>query len=431
MDAEKVNILIFPGGSEIALEINRALKFSKFCNLFAASSDHDHTDFVYANPTTYLPYIDSPNFIDELNKVIFKHKINMIFPAHDTACYIMSKNADKIKAQVLVSEFRTCDICRHKSKTYKFISNEKFIPKYYNNINEITDFPVFLKPDTGQGSKNVHIAKTIEETRTIINKRNEKYVICEYLNGEEYTIDCFTDKNGSLRVCKPRTRDRTKAGISVKSTLITDNDEFLPIANTINNNLNFRGAWFFQLKRNNNNELKLLEIAPRLAGTSGLTRNLGINYPLLTIFDFLNYDLEILENTYQISCDRAFYSAYKIEIKYDYVYLDYDDALMMNNKVNTLLISFLYQCINNYKKIILITKHDGNIIEDLKKSKISIDLFSQIIQLNKDEHKSDYIKERSAIYIDDSFAERKEISEVNNIPVFDMDMVESLINWSF
>jgi hypothetical protein len=39
------------------------------------------------------------------------------------------------------------------------------------------------------------------------------------------------------------------------------------------------------------------------------------------------------------------------------------------------------------------------------------------------------MKEKNAIFIDDSFAERKKVHDVLGIPVYDVDMVESLIDW--
>lgn len=45
------------------------------------------------------------------------------------------------------------------------------------------------------------------------------------------------------------------------------------------------------------------------------------------------------------------------------------------------------------------------------------------------EDKCRYIKGKDSILIDDSFAERKRVRERLGIPVFDIDMVESLIDW--
>ena len=70
-----------------------------------------------------------------------------------------------------------------------------------------------------------------------------------------------------------------------------------------------------------------------------------------------------------------------------------------------------------------------NIDETLKKHKVSKDLFDEIIHLKADEKKSDYIKEKDAIFIDDSFRERKDVMQACNIHVFDLDEIEALIDW--
>ena len=38
------------------------------------------------------------------------------------------------------------------------------------------------------------------------------------------------------------------------------------------------GSWFFQMKRDSEGHLKLLEIAPRIGGTSSLYRIKGVNF---------------------------------------------------------------------------------------------------------------------------------------------------------
>ena len=43
------NILVFPCGSEIALEIYKSLEFSTHFTLFGASSVKDHGEFIYKN----------------------------------------------------------------------------------------------------------------------------------------------------------------------------------------------------------------------------------------------------------------------------------------------------------------------------------------------------------------------------------------------
>ena len=206
-------------------------------------------------------------------------------------------------------------------------------------------------------------------------------------------------------------------------------DSVMKIAEKINSKMVFSGAWFFQLKRNNSGEFRLLEISARIPGTMGTTRNLGINYPMLTIFDMLGYDIDIINNGQDVLLDRAFISRYQTSVKYDKVYLDFDDTLYLDDKVNITMISFVYQCFNKGIPVILLTKHAKDIYDSLDRFKISKDLFAEIIHIEKDRDKSEYITAKDAIFIDDSFAERKNIHDKLGIPVYDLDMIESLIDW--
>ena len=424
----KKKILIFPAGTEIAFEILNALKYSKFVEIYGGTSAEDHSQLVYKNLITGFPFIDQPGFLDYLNNVIYKYSIDCVYPAHDSASVFMSEYADKIHSQVIITEKRTTDICRSKKETYEYLAEYDFIPKVYNSIDLVKKYPVFVKPIVGQGSNGAKKVCNREELEMEI-KKDPSLVISEYLPGAEYTVDCFTDANKKLLVCKMRNRERIRNGIAVRSKSEHLPDEILNIANILNAKFLFKGAWFFQVKENTNHKFKLLEISPRIPGTMGLSRNLGINFPLLTLFVFWGYDVSIIENEYDIMLDRAFYSAYEIGLQYNHIYLDFDDTITFGNAVNPDVMRFIYQSLNKGKKIHILSKHSTDLMKDLETYHIDKGLFQSIIVIGNDEEKYNYIKEEKAIFIDDSFAERKKVKDKLGIPVFDVDMIESLIDW--
>lgn len=421
-------ILIFPAGTEIAFEILNALKYSKFVEVYGGTSADDHSEFVYKRLIKGFPYINDEGFLDYLNDVISKYDIDCIYPAHDSVSVFLSDNSDRINAQVIITDAFTTNICRSKKETYAFFSGESFIPRTFDSVEEISSYPVFVKPTVGQGSNGAKkISSRIE--LEIALQQDKSLVLCEYLPGMEYTVDCFTDRHGNLHIAKMRDRERIRSGISVRSKMMKSEPSVQDIAEKINSKLHFRGAWFFQLKRNNEGEYRLLEISPRIPGTMGLSRNSGINFPMLTLFDFWDFDVSVIDNDYDIILDRAFYNAYKIDIQYDHIYCDYDDTIIVNGKVNKTLISFLYQAKEQGKKIHLLSKHIGDLYEDLNKYCICKKLFDEIIVIDPGLDKTKYISEKSAIFIDDSFSERLNVKKKLGIAVFDLDMVESLIDW--
>jgi hypothetical protein len=55
-------------------------------------------------------------------------------------------------------------------------------------------------------------------------------------------------------------------------------------------------------------------------------------------------------------------------------------------------------------------------------------LFDEVIHLRAKEAKADFIREKDAVLIDDSFAERTAVHERTGIAVFDPSMVEVLFD---
>lgn len=425
----KFNILVFPCGSQVAIDINFALRHAVRVELFGASSVEDHGRYIYKNYIGNLPNITEKHFLNNFNKILLEHAIDFIIPTHDTVALFLKEHELQLSAKVIVADLKTTHICRYKSLTYKQFADQPFIPNIYPGPNDVTEYPVFLKPDDGQGGKSTFYATNKQELQFYL-QQHPNLLICEYLPGEEISIDCFTDRHGTLRFMSPRTRERTLAGISVDSKLIPVSSEISSIAHTLNHQLSFRGYWFFQIKRDKYGQFKLLEIATRLAGTSALTVGRDVNLALLSILDFAEFDITIQPNNYSIQLDRSFINRYQIQIQYDRVYIDLDDTLIINNKVNTQLLMFLYQCLNESKELILITKHEYNVQETLQNHKIHPMLFSKIHHINKADKKFKHMENNTkAIFIDNAFAERQEVRQQLGIPSFDVNNIECLINW--
>lgn len=425
---EKINVLIFPSGAENAINVYDSLKYNIHFEIFGISSREDHTEYIYDDKHFEIGdyNINDKNFFNNINKYIRKNNIKYLIPTHDEIVYFLKKNEKLIDCTIIASDLDTCEIAFSKCKTAEIFKNENYYPKIYK-IDGRIEYPVFIKPDIGAGGKGAHKIENKEELLKYVN--DKEYLISEYLPGEELTVDCFTNKDGKLLFIGPRTRERITSGVSFRSKTRDVTDEIQQIANSINEKLKFRGLWFFQLKKDINNKYKLMEISVRTAGTMALYRQNGINFALLSLFDFMGYDVNILDNKLNVELDRYYKSTYKVEYKYDTIYLDFDDTLIIKNKVNAELMMLIYQWINQDKKIILLTKHSTDIYNDLEKYKINKDIFYKIIRIPSEESKKAYINENNAIYIDNYYPERMEVHNDKDIPVFDVDAIESLIDY--
>ena len=363
---KKINVLVFPCGSENSLEIHTALKDVVNVNLFGVSGKYDHGEYIYENYIGNFPYISEDCFIRTLNETIIKFNIDIIFPTHDDVVLKLAENIDVIKSKIAVPSLRAAQLSRSKKQTFNLFKDCRFCPIVYTTYNEIiNNLPVFIKPDKGQGGKGALLLKE-ENSHTINSYMNEEYVICEYLPGEELTVDCFSDFNGNLRFVGPRTRERIFGGISMRSTIIPLSEEIRAIAETINKKVKINGLWFFQLKKDKKGQYKLMEMSVRTAGTMNLYRGIGINFPLLTVYNALGYEVDIIKNDFSLQVDRALFNRYKPSFDYKTVYIDFDDTIVTpEGKIINEVISFLYQAKNEKKKIVLITRHEKNIREHL------------------------------------------------------------------
>ena len=405
-----INVLVFPAGTEISLEIHRSLKDSKHFRLFGASSVDDHARFVFDNYIGGAPYCDKAGFGIWLKGVVKSQKIDIVIPAHDDAVVAISnmrKDLAVLGARFASSSNEACNILRSKAETYR-IFNE-ISPKYRD------EFPKFAKPDKGNGGKRCYILNH-EQDEKEIKGRFSDMVITEFLHGEEYTVDCFTDRHGVLRFCEGRVRGRVSNGISV-FTERAEKEYFRDFAEYIMEKFEMRGAWFFQVKEDQYGDPALLEIAPRIAGSSGLWRAHGVNLAELTLWDAMDKDVEILFQDFPVQMSRALSSVYRLGIEFDTVYIDFDDTVYLSDGWNPQASALFDLLENKDKRIIVITKN--TMLSAINKY--------DLILVPKNDPKSKYINPEGAIFIDDSFAERKEVHDALGIPVFGLDAIEALM----
>lgn len=426
---KKHPILIFPAGSEIGLEIFHSLKYSHHVEVFGASGKSDHAAFIYP-ADHYIEdnfYIDRADFIERFNRLLISLGIEFIYPTHDTIACFLAEHQTKLAAQVITSCFTTNRIARYKSQTYQFFQDCDFCPRIFSAPYQDLSFPVFLKPDDGQGGKGTHLASNQMDLDYHL-AQHPNLLVSEFLPGNELSVDCFTDQNRNLLFIGPRTRERVQMGISFRSTSVALSEEIRRIAEHLNRVLHFNGAWFFQVKQDRNGKFKLLEFAPRQSSTMGLYRHRGINFALLSLFNAQGKKVEILQNDYPVQLDRSLHNRYRAELNFSRVYIDLDETLIIGTHVHPLVMAFVYQCRNRNIPLVLLTKHRYDLTQTLQKCGIAETLFEKIVHLTEQQDKSEFIDPDGAIFIDNYWMDRRMVKTKLGIPVFDVDAIECLLN---
>jgi len=432
---KKINILVIPCDTEMAYEIIDSLKFHKYFKLFLAC--HEKNKRYLSEDHAYLPYESDPDFYNSLNKLIEEKKIDFIFPANDNLAYEISKNASKIRAKVITHPFEVHQIVRFKDRTYKFFEELIPCPKIYD-LSDLKDeiFPVFVKPKKGQGSYKAFRIDNKKELDLFFAQENpEDFIIMEYLPGDEFTIDCFAH-NGKLLYYLARKREKTFRGISIISSVVRDqnlNTLFERYAKIISEKLKMHGIFFFQMKFDKDNILKLLEIGARVPGSLALNRACGVNLVEVSVYQALGYIneeskfypmLNLIEG--DITLFRPLDRVIQTKLEVDNIYVDFDDTLLTPDKLLNLdVLKFIFHCKNLGKKIFLITKNTNNLLEETLSKYGITGIFDKIIRLSKEERKVDFMEREKSLLIDDSFQERREAIE-NGIYAYGPESVKMI-----
>lgn len=414
-------ILIVPSGTEVGLDIFDSLCRHRDIELFGAeSTDNSHAAFVYTE-NRRIPFVHDPDFIRTLNDLIGLNKIDYILPAHDDVQLGLLKNSNMIACPIISSSLETVSITRYKSKTYGMLRDFMPVPALYNP-EDIADnmYPLFVKPDCGQGSQETYKCDDRHSLKAAISRRNDM-LVCEYLPGEEITVDCFTDRDAGLLFCSARKRKRIRAGISVRSEpvhiyCVKD------YAETISSVLNPFGSWFFQLKEKDGKWI-LLEVGARIPGGATYQRMRGVNLPLLSLFEHQRKKISILENKCKMSMDRAFFPRFKMDLDIKSLYVDFDDTIRIKGKLNAEVISLIVTARTCNVPVFLLTRNNGECLIWLRK-KLLISFFDDIYLLDREASKSSFIQ-KGGVLIDDSFQDRTECI-TRGIPCFDVDAVNMI-----
>lgn len=420
----KVRVLVFPSGSEIGLEIADALRGSVHVELHGASARYDRGALAYERHRT-LPAIDEADFDVCFAELLAQWQIDLVFATHDSVQEYLAPRMTAWGAALVNGDPAAACLGRSKAASYRLFADQAWVPRIYEADERIDSWPVVVKPDQGQGGQGFSRAHNSTQLAVALEKI-EQPLICEYFPGEELTVDCFTDRHGRLLYLGPRSRERVTGGISMCSRRLPADVQVMGIGETINQRVRLRGPWFFQIKRDAQGQWKLLELSCRLSSSSVQHRAAGVNLALMAVQDYLGRDLTILEDSRVSRVERRLATSLVLDYEFDTACFDLDDTLLLSDGMaNPAAMRLAYRLLQLGKRLLLLTRHPADPLAALAEAHIPVTLFERIVHLREGEPKSAHIP-LSAIFIDNHFPERLEVSRSLGIPVFDIDALDLL-----
>lgn len=400
-----MKVLVVPGTTRVAFEVLNSLRSVKGVFLIGAGSEVNVGKSWVYDEFYFLPMINDSS-IWQVENLILHTKADFLILANDD-WLLKFASVDKIgNAQVIISGESAIQITSFKSNTYKYFRGLVQTPKLYGADSAIFEFPLFVKPDRGQGSRNTSVIRDQSELETFLLGKNDLLIMCQFLEGDEFTVDCFSNQQHHLLYVACRIRQNFSSGISMQTSYVVQSSFVEDWAKIFSYALEIKGAWFFQFKLDKDGNPVLMEIGLRIAGASGISRLRGVNLSLLNLHLFSQEgDLSLYgqSNLASINIDDSF----KLGFDFQEIYVDLDDTLVVNGRLNGELIQYLREMNAKGLKISLITRNLNPEVV-MKEHAVLFEITNEIIRVSPDRPKSSYINcgKRKFLFIDDSHKER-------------------------
>jgi carbamoyl-phosphate synthase large subunit len=241
---------------------------------------------LYKGDNYYLtPRVEAKNYIDTILEICETENIEVVIPLLEQAFSILDKARTKFKEsgiKLLLSSRDVFSCCKDKHLLYQYFKRNNIpTPTTYlpSRLTKQLSFPLFIKPRSGQGSKDTFRIDSKQEFNFFIY-RLETPIIQEYISGTEYTIDTLSDLEGQCLSAVPRKRIKVKGGEVSKAVTVKE-ERLITGAKEIAESLGIIGPANIQAIITPKNEVKFIEVNPRFGGGVPLSYQAGVNYPLL------------------------------------------------------------------------------------------------------------------------------------------------------
>lgn len=300
-----------PGGPGIIKALSKANYF-----LHVADQNPFASGRFLSHPFVCVPNADDEDFLPFVLAYCKGQEIDVVFPLVTKELFHFAKAKEKFEShgiKLIVSNEHDLQIANDKGRLYQHLLSKKIpvakfkVVKTFNDL-ESAAFelgypakPVCIKPTVANGSRGVRILKEDADEFNLLfhQKPNHLYtnldrvrkivqgmtlpemLVSEYLPGQEYTVDAIV-QDGVPKLILPRSRERMNNGISVQGTFVK-NEAIIQYCDQILRSLDLSGPIGLQVKADENGSFRILEINPRIQGTSVAALGAGINLPELAV----------------------------------------------------------------------------------------------------------------------------------------------------
>jgi carbamoyl-phosphate synthase large subunit len=266
-----------------------------------------------------LPRADSPGYIDAIEELCRKEKIDVILPGHTNELLPLAENSARIRAigtAVAVSDYWSTQTAVYKDECYRFLAERGLGAPEFRVVSNLDQFreavealgypkkAICFKPARypNGGARGFRVLSAqVNRARLLFNERLghpfasydeilttlremdffPTLLVSEYLPGEEYSVYVFC-RNGEVLYCIPHLREELLLFYSFTASIV-QHPEIEQLCRDIVRAFGFSHNINIQVKMSEENHPKVVEINPRMAGTIVLPIAAGFQFPYWSI----------------------------------------------------------------------------------------------------------------------------------------------------
>ena len=292
---KKINILFLGGSKRVSIAkafIQAGIDVGYEVNIFS----YELTNFEpIANVGTIVPGLkwQDDQILNHLKKTIVDFEINIVVPFVDIAtivCSNLKEVCENVFFCVSALEINTTMFDKKKSHSW-FIDHKLCVPEIGDSL------PFVAKLITGSGGKGMYFVKSQAEKNTFYsNNKATDFLMQRFVEGVEYSVDCYLDRHHKIVSIVPRKRLETTNGEATRS--VTErNQQIILLSEKILKLGDFSGPVTIQfIVEKDTSGIFIIEINPRLGSAVLTSIAAGANICKYILLDYLKINIPSNQN---------------------------------------------------------------------------------------------------------------------------------------
>jgi carbamoyl-phosphate synthase large subunit len=237
-----------------------------------------------------MPRVTDEGYLDELLKLCEEQRVGLVVPTIDTELMALAGAKARFAdsgIQLVISDEALVRTCRDKRRTAElFASLDIDTPALMDPAN--LTFPCFSKPYDGSrsvGAKRLALPSDLTDSM----RSDPKLIFMEYMDStyDEFTVDAYFDRNGTLKCLVPRRRLEVRDG-EVSKGVTRRGHVYDYLRDRLKKIQGARGCLTVQLfVSSDGRRYAALEVNPRFGGGYPLSYAAGANFPGWLLDEYL------------------------------------------------------------------------------------------------------------------------------------------------